>query len=146
MSVPEGTGADRDPSASPSLFASLRSFWSVLLAILYTRLDLVTAELEDEAVRVLKLIASGLVSLLALFGAFFWATFLVLAFFWDTHRLRALGVIFLIYLIIGVVLFLIARSMIRSRPKFLSQTIAELRRDVEGLNRAIAAKKDEAKP
>ena len=39
MSDPEGTGS----GASPGLFASLRSFWSVLLAILYTRLDLVTA-------------------------------------------------------------------------------------------------------
>jgi uncharacterized membrane protein YqjE len=142
MSVPEDTGS----SASPGLFATLRSFWSVLLAILYTRLDLVTAELEDEAIRALKLVAAGLVSLLSLFAAFFWATFLLLAFFWDTHRLRALGVIFLIYLIIGVVLFLVARKMIQNRPKFLSQTIAELRRDVEGLNRAIATKKDEVEP
>jgi len=139
MSVPEGIGS----GASPGLFASLRSFWSVLLAILYTRLDLVTAELEDEAIRALKLLAAGLVGLLSLFTAFFWANFFVLAFFWDTHRLRALGIIFLIYFIIGVSLLLVARKMVLSRPKFLSQTIAELRRDVEGLNRAIAAKKDE---
>jgi len=142
MPAPEGIG----PSASPGLFASLRSFWSVLVAILYTRLDLATAELEDEAVRAIKLIVAGLISLLALFAAFFWATFFVLAFFWDTHRLRALGVIFLIYFIIGVVLFLIARHMILTRPRFLSQTLAELRRDVEGLRRAVVTKKDEASP
>ena len=139
MSVPEGIGS----GASPSLFASLRSFWSVLVAILYTRLDLATAELEDQGIRLLKLIAAGLVSLLSLFSAFFWATFLVLAFFWDTHRLRALGVIFLIYFILGVVLLIVARNMILSRPKFLSQTLAELRRDVEGLRHAVATKKDE---
>jgi uncharacterized membrane protein YqjE len=142
MSAPEGIGS----GASPGLFASLRSFWSVLVAILYTRLDLVTSELEDEAIRAIKLIAAGLISLLSLFAAFFWATFLVLAFFWDTHRLRALGVIFLIYFIIGVVLLLIARRMILSRPRFLAQTLAELRRDVEGLRHAVATKKDEAKP
>ncbi len=139
MSVPEGIGS----GASPSLFASLRSFWSVLVAILYTRLDLATAELEDQGIRLLKLIAAGLVSLLSLFSAFFWATFLVLAFFWDTHRLRALGVIFLVYFILGVVLLIVARNMILSRPKFLSQTLAELRRDVEGLRHAVATKKDE---
>jgi uncharacterized membrane protein YqjE len=142
MSVNEDTGS----GGSPGLFASLRSFWSVLIAILYTRLDLAAAELEDEAVRAIKLIVAGLVSLLALFAAFFWATFLIVAFFWDTHRLRALGVIFLIYFIIGVVLFLIARSMVLNRPKFLSQTIAELRRDAESLRRASATKKDETKP
>ena len=142
MSAPEGSGS----GASPGLYASLRSFWSVLVAILYTRLDLVTAELEDEAIRGIKLIVAGLVSLLALFAAFFWATFFLIAVFWDTHRLRALGIIFLIYFIIGIVLFLVARSMILNRPKFLSQTLAELRRDAEGLRHAAAAKKDEAKP
>jgi len=143
MPVPEDTGS----GASPGLFAALRSFWSVLLAILYTRLDLVTAELEDEAIRALKLIATGLVSLLCLLTAFFWANFFVLALFWDTeYRLLVLGLIFGVYFIIGVVLLIVARNMVLSRPRFLSQTIAELRRDVEGLNRAIAAKKDEANP
>ena len=142
MSVPEGTGS----GATPGLFSSLRSFWSVLLAILYTRLDLATAELEDEAVRGIKLIVAGLISVLALFAAFFWATFFVLALFWDTHRLLVLGIIFGIYFVIGIVLFLVARNMVLTRPKFLSQTIAELRRDVEGLSRVIATKKDEVKP
>jgi len=147
MSVPEGTGADRNPTASPSLFASLRSFWSVLLAILYTRLDLVTAELEDEGIRALKLIVAGLISLLSMFMAFFFALFFILALFWDTeYRLLVIGIIFAIYFIAGVILLLVARSILKNRPKFLSQTIAELRSDVEGLNRAIAAKKDEPEP
>jgi uncharacterized membrane protein YqjE len=143
MSAPEGIGS----GASPGLFASLRSFWSVVVAILYTRLDLATSELEDEAIRALKLIAAGLISLLCLLAAFFWATFFVLALFWDTaYRLWVLGGIFGIFFIIGVVLLLIARNMILTRPKFLSQTLAELRRDVEGLRQATATKKDEANP
>lgn len=143
MSVPEGIG----PGAGPGLFASLRSFWSVLLAILYTRLDLAGAELEDEAVRAVKLVVAGLVCVACFFTAIFWALFLLLALFWDTaYRLWVLGGIFGLYLIAGIVLLLIARNMVLNRPRFLSQTIAELRRDVEGLNRAIAAKKDETKP
>ncbi|MCE0521332.1 MAG: phage holin family protein [Methylacidiphilales bacterium] len=142
MSVPEGIGP-----GSPGLFASLRSFWSVLLAILYTRLDLVTAELQDEAVWGIRVIVAGLISLICLASAFFWAMFFVLALFWDTeYRLWVLGGIFGIYFILGVVLFFIARNMVVGRPKFLSQTIAELRRDVEELRQAIATKKDEAKP
>jgi len=144
MSDPEGSGSD----ASPSLFASLRSFWSVLLAILYTRLDLVTAELEDEGFRALKFIVAGLISLLSLFAAFFFATYFIIAFFWDNfeYRMWAIGGIFAVYFIVGVALLLVARNMIMNRPRFLSQTIAELRRDVEGLNRAIASKKDEVQP
>jgi len=119
----------------------------VLLAILYTRLDLVTAELEDEGIRALKLIVAGLISLLSMFMAFFFALFFILALFWDTeYRLLVIGIIFAIYFIAGVILLLVARSILKNRPKFLSQTIAELRSDVEGLNRAIAAKKDEPEP
>jgi uncharacterized membrane protein YqjE len=139
MSVPESTGS----GSTPGLYASLRSFWSVLLAILYTRLDLVSAELEDEAVRGFKLIVAGLVSVLCLLTAFFWAMFLIVALVWDTpYVFWVLGGIFAIYFILGVSLLLVARNMIRSRPKFLSQTIAELRRDVEGLSRSVA-KEDE---
>ena len=36
--------------------------------------------------------------------------------------------------------------MIVNRPKFLSQTIAELRRDAEGLSKAVATRKDENSP
>jgi len=143
MPAPEGTGS----GASPGLYASLRAFWSVLIAILYTRLDLVTAELEDEAIRALKLIVAGIISLLALFTAFFWAMFFIVALSWDTpYRFWVLGAIFGIYFLIGIVLFFVARNMILTRPKFLSQTLAELRRDVEGLRQAGAAKKEEAKP
>jgi len=142
MSVPDGTS----PSA-PSLFASLRSFWAVLVAILYTRLDLVTAELEDEAVRALKLVVAGLISVLSLFMAFFWATFFIVAFAWDTpYRFAVIGAIFAIYFVVGLALFATARSMITNRPRFLSQTIAELKRDAEGLSKAMASKNEEAKP
>jgi len=143
MSVPEGTGS----GANPGLFASVRSFWGVLIAILYTRLDLVTAELEDEAIRGIKLIVAGLISLLCLSTAFFFAMLFLLALFWNTeYRLPVLGIIFGIYFVAGIGLLLVARNMILSRPKFLSQTLAELRRDAEGLRHAAAAKKDEAKP
>ena len=144
MSVPEGTGS----GAGPSLFASLRSFWSVLVAILHTRLDLVTAELEDAAVHWLKLIVTGLLCLLSLFGAFFFAMYFIIAFFWDNfeQRMWAIGCIFGVYFIAGAICFAIARHMIQSRPRLLAQTLAELRRDVEGLSKSMAPKQEETKP
>ena len=143
MSAPEGIGSGE----SPGLFVSLRSFWSVLVAILYTRLDLVTSELQDEAIRLAKFIAAGLVSLLCFFTAFFWANFFVVALVWDTdYEFPVLGLIFALYLVAGIGLFFFARNLILSRPRFLSQTLAELRRDVEGLRQAVSTKKDETAP
>ena len=141
MPAPEGTGS----APNPSLFASLRSFWSVLLAILYTRLDLVTAELEDEAIRAVKVLVAGAIAFISFTMAFFFAMFFVIAATWNgPYRLWVIGGIFFIYLLIGLIGILVARNMIFSRPRFLSQTIAELRRDVEGLSRSIASKKDES--
>jgi uncharacterized membrane protein YqjE len=140
MPVPEGVGSGE----SPSLFASLRSFWSVVVAILYTRLDLVSAELEDEAVRGLKLVLAGLISAMSLMFAVFFAFFFIIALAWDSpYRFPVIGGIFAIYLLIGVVLAFIARNMIMTRPRFLSQSIAELKRDAEGLSKAMAPKTTE---
>ena len=143
MPDPQGSGSDQ----GPSLFASLRSFWSVLLAILYTRLDLVTTELEDEGARAVKLLVAGLVGVLCLVMAFFFAMFFLIAVAWYTpYRLWVIGGICLVYLLGGIIAFLAARNMFLTRPKFLSQTIAELRRDVEGLNRMMAKKDGETTP
>jgi uncharacterized membrane protein YqjE len=130
MPAPEGSG--------PGLFASLRSFWGVVVAIIYTRLDLVTAELEDEAVRGLKLVLAGLLSVLSLFMAFFFAMYFLIAMFWDTsYRLWVIGGIFGVYLLGGFILYAIARNMISTRPRFLSQTLSELKRDAESLSKAM---------
>ena len=119
----------------------------MIVAILYTRLDLVTAELEDEATRGLRLVLFGLLSVLSLFMAFFFAMFFILALFWDTaYRLWIIGAIFGVYFIAGAALFFTAYDMIKNRPRFLSQTLAELRRDVEGLNRSVHTRKEEPTP
>ncbi len=141
MSASEGSGP------SPSLFASLRSFWSVVVAILYTRLDLVTAELEDEATRGVKLLLAGVVGIIGFAFAFFFAMYFFIAMFWDTsYRLLIIALIFGIYFLIGVVAIFIVRNMITSRPRFLSQTLAELKRDVDGPRSAVATHQHEPKP
>ena len=142
MPVPEGHGS----GASPSLFTSLRSFWGVVVAIFYTRLDLASAELEDEAARGLKLVVAGLICVMSMLFAVFFAFFFIIALTWDTpYRFWVIGGIFGVYLLVAAVLGLIVRNMILTRPRFLAQTIAELKRDAEGLSKAMAPKPDEVK-
>ena len=141
MPAPEGSGSN------PSLFASVRSFWSVIVAILYTRLDLATAELEDEATRALRLLLTGIIAVLGFAFAFFFAMYFVIAMYWDTsYRLLTIGLVFGIYFVVGVVAAFIIRNMILTRPRFLSQTLAELKRDVESLKTAVNTHRDEPKP
>jgi uncharacterized membrane protein YqjE len=140
MADPQG-GA---PAQGPSLFQSLRSFWSVLLAILYTRLDLATVELQDQGIRVVKLLLVGFIAVVALITAFFFANLWIIVFFWS-NKVLAVGVVFGVYLMVSLIAALIAYNMATSWPGFLSQTIKELRKDVEGLNRLVAKDKEETK-
>jgi uncharacterized membrane protein YqjE len=131
-----------EPGQNLTLFASLRSFWGVIVAILYTRLDLVTLELEEEVVRAAQLLAVLIGALLCLgLTIFFLLCFLVELS--GTHLMLVLGIICGGCVIATVVLGLVARQMILTRPKFLSQTLAELRKDIENLK--PVPKKEETK-
>src|SRR4030081_1500275 len=114
MSVPGSV----ESGTNPTLFSSLRSFWSVLIAILYTRLDLLTVELEEEAKRAVQLVVISVAALLCASMAVFFLMFFLIALFWE-HRLVVLGIVFGFYVLASLGLFLTARSMLLKRPKFL---------------------------
>jgi len=142
--MPESEGTGSGPN--PGLFASLRSFWSVLLAILYTRLDLATAELQELATHGIKLVIAGAVALIAFACAFFFANFFLIALFWHTeYRLWFIGGVIGIYFLVAIICALVVRNLVVNRPKFLGHTIAELRKDAEGLSKALTTEKPEAK-
>ncbi len=146
MADPQVGGAAPGANPGPSLFGSVRTFWSVLLAILYTRLDLATAELQEQGIRVVKLLLAGVIAVAAFITAFFFFNFWIIAAVWSTpYRLVAIGVVFAVYFFAGVIAVALAGSMAKSWPGFLAHTIKELRRDVEGLNRLIAKDKEEGK-
>jgi uncharacterized membrane protein YqjE len=135
MSMPARDSARSD--APPALFASLRNFCSILVSIAYARLDLVTVELEEQAVHAVQLIVISLAGLLCVGTAIFFLMFLLIALVWDTaYRFLALGGVFVFYVIASLILILVARKMLLNRPKFFEQTLTELRRDVEGLRPA----------
>lgn len=124
--MPEST--DR-PHAATGLFASVRDLVATALAIVQTRLELVTTEIEEELHRVAEI-------LLWMFVVVFFAglTVLMLAFvivvaFWEEHRLLAAGLTTLAFLTITAASLLIVRAKVHSRPKLLAATIEEIRHD-----------------
>jgi uncharacterized membrane protein YqjE len=131
MAAPESV----DSGANQSLYVSLRSFWGVLVAILYTRLDLATLELEEEATRAVQLVAVIMGALLCIGITLFFIMFFLVVAFWN-QALIVLGIICAVGIIGCAVLVFIAQKMIVKRPKFLSHTLAELKRDIEGLKPA----------
>jgi uncharacterized membrane protein YqjE len=139
MSVPESA----DSGQGSSLFSSLRSFWAVLISILSTRLDLASVELEETGTHALRTLMMGLAALLCLFMTIFFILFFLVVMFWPEAPL-VLGIICIVCMLGSVSLFLATRQLLLTWPKFLAQTVAELKRDVEGLRSTVVIKKDES--
>lgn len=100
-----------------------------VLALLRTRLELVALEFDEERERTAERLA--LVLAVVLFAAFavFAATALLVAFFWDTHRLAALSFVTLVYVAIALVALWRLRERQRSQLPPFAGTLAELERD-----------------
>jgi len=127
--------ADSGTRAQPvtGLFASVRDLLATALAIVHTRLELVTTEIEEELHRVAEI-------LVWMFVVVFFAglTVLMLAFvivvaFWEEHRLLAASLTTLGFLAITAIALLVVRAKARARPKLLEATIEEIKRDREAL-------------
>ena len=126
---------DTRPRGQPvaGLFASVRNLVATALAIVHTRLELITTELEEELHRVAEI-------LLWMFVVVFFAglTVLMLAFviviaFWEEHRLLAASLTTLGFLAVTGAAMLVVKAKARARPRLLEATIEEIKRDREVL-------------
>ncbi len=111
------------------LFASLKTLVSTLLDMGQTRLALLADELEEDRLRMARLLFLGL------FMSFFFClsmvffTLLVVAIFWDTYRLLTIGMIATIYLVVAGGLAIHVMREFKHKPKLFSSSLAELIKD-----------------
>ncbi|GAB4165456.1 MAG: hypothetical protein Fur0039_01480 [Rhodocyclaceae bacterium] len=115
------------------LAASLRRFAASAAEIAQTRLELLSVEVQEEALRVEALLVYGTAAALLLgFGAVFVAAFLTVL-FWDTHRLVALGIAAAVFVSGGVFCVIAARVHARRGSRLFASSLAELARDRDSL-------------
>lgn len=115
------------------LLQSLRNLLATVTAIAHTRIELLSTELQEEMHRVTEIMVWTIVALLAAGIGLFLAALVIIFIFWDTHRVLAslsvTGAFFAIALAAGLVL----RAKVRSKPRLLEATLAELAKDREQL-------------
>ena len=124
-----GTASEREPG----LIAAARRLLVALVDVLHTRLELLSTELEEEALRLRRLARYWLLSVLFLSGGFLLLTGFILVLFWDEHRMAALGVCAALYLALGIGCAMAVRNGWRNKPRLLAATLAELRKDGQRL-------------
>ena len=131
---------DPDAPGRPAagLFDSLRTLLATLVAMAQTRVELFGTEIEEEVRRVIVLLL-GSVAVLALASlALLFSGLVVIAAYWDTHRVAAAVCVALFFSALSIAAYLAVRARTRRRSRLLSSTLDELERDLELLDRRIA--------
>lgn len=124
---------DEQPSQGRGLFDSLSVLVANLVAIVRTRIDLVSTELEEAQARQVALMVAVAAGIFCAGMVLVLAVVLVLALFWDDHRFAALGALIALFAVSGLVAAVSARHQIQTKPKMFSATLAELTKDYHQL-------------
>lgn len=118
-----------DQPRSRGLYSSLRGLVATGVALLQTRLELLSTELQEEKARLIGLLAYGAAALILLgVGIVFLAVFLTVL-LWDSHRLLALGVFAALFLGAGSLALALAMRLARNGSRLFAASLAELAQD-----------------
>jgi len=115
------------------LVASLRGVLVSMLGIAGTRIELIGLEVAQEKERLVGLLFTALAAAFALSLAVLLVTFLVIAHFWDSYRLTAIGGFVLLYAALGGWLIAGLKRELETHPPLFSATLAELEKDRDAL-------------
>ena len=120
---------DTGVSRGGGLSDSLRVLAATLLAILYTRVELLSTELEEQWVWLSSMLVWALVGVFCACTGIVLVTLFVVLALWETHRLVALGVPAIIFFVATAVACLVVRGKGRAKPPLLAASLAELSKD-----------------
>lgn len=125
------TGKTHD--GGKGLLNSLGTLATTLTAVVQTRLELLSADLEEDREHWLSLLALALTALFCLGVGVVLATILLVVVFWDTQRLLVLGICAGLFLSGGIAAWLFAMRKIKTKPRIFAASLLELSKDRQQL-------------
>jgi uncharacterized membrane protein YqjE len=122
--------AEREGAAARGgLLHSIRHLAGNLLGAAQTRLEIFATELEEERLRLEQLLLVALAAAFCFAMGIVLCVALIVLYYWDTHRLAAVGILAAAFIAASVVLGLIVRDKANARPKPFAATRGELAKD-----------------
>ena len=122
--------AEREGAAARGgLLHSIKHLAQTLLGAAQTRLEILATEIEEERVRLEQMLLVALAAAFCVVMGVVLCVALIVIYYWDTHRLAAVGILAAVFLGAGVVLGLILRDKAKTRPKPFAITRGELSKD-----------------
>ncbi|HUX30199.1 MAG TPA: phage holin family protein [Thiobacillus sp.] len=125
--------SEKTPGESRGLLESLSTLAATLVAIAHTRLDLLSADVEEDRAHVLSLLVLALATLFFIGVGVVLGTILFVVAFWDSHRLLALGSLAGFFLAAGVGAWAYALHKARTKPRLFAASLSELLKDRQQL-------------
>jgi uncharacterized membrane protein YqjE len=113
---------------------SIRLFLASWIAVIRTRVDILSLEIEEQREWIEQLVLLAVASLFCISLGLILLTMLIVVAFWETHRLWVLGAFSFLYLAGGVALWLSLRGKMKSKPRMFASTASELEKDFAALN------------
>lgn len=121
------------PGPATNLLRSVVRLCGTLLAMLQTRVELLTTEISEDVERGVRIVLWGVVAVLAAVLALLLAGVTVIVYFWETHRIAAALGVTGAFLLLAAVAAALARACLHEKPRLLDASRTELMRDVSAL-------------
>jgi len=122
--------AEREGAAARGgLLHSIKDLAQTLLGAAQTRLSILATEIEEERARLEQMLLVALAAAFCLAMGIVLCVALVVLYYWDTHRLAAVGLLAAGFLAAGALLGWILRDKAKTRPKPFAATRGELAKD-----------------
>lgn len=123
-----------DSGASVSILESARRLGTTALDIAETRLALFSVDLQEAIYRLSWLIIWGLIAVFFLGIGLLLISVLVVAYYWDSYRLVALGLGGGFFLTASVCIAAVISHSARRHQALFAMTLSELAKDRDRLN------------
>ncbi|MDH4283751.1 MAG: phage holin family protein [Gallionellaceae bacterium] len=112
---------------------SAKRLLSTLISIISTRLELLANELQEERLRLMRMLFLGLFAFFSFVMAILLFTAFIVVLFWEDHRLTALSVLCALFLAAGMLATALLHSKANGKSRPFSASLAELARDRQQL-------------
>ena len=116
---------------------------SLLVEAGRTRAELLAVEFAIEKVRLVQLIAMGLVFGICVLLGLAFASVLVIACFWDTHRLAAIAAVTAFYAVVAITLAVTIMRRLQDGPPPFVNTLDTLQRDYTAMQERLRRAKSD---
>jgi len=121
--------AEEEAPPRAGLMQSVRACLALWVALLKTRIEIISTELEEAKLHFEEMVLLAVVSIFCLSFGLLLLTLFVVVLFWETYRWQVLGGFALLYLVAGFGAALALRKKIKSKPKLFAITVEELGKD-----------------